>query len=65
VKITAKASDIKSGETVRDRGSQFIITEVCVAKHGLIVFVDTDGVRHGVYHPDEYLGVGDYQLAKL
>jgi hypothetical protein len=60
VKIIAKARDIKSGETVLDRGSRFIITEVRVsAEHGLIAFIDTAGVWHGVYHPDEYLGVGD------
>jgi hypothetical protein len=52
------ASDIKSGETVLDRGARFIIQEVRVsAEHGEIAFLDTEGVWHGVYHPDEYLGV--------
>jgi hypothetical protein len=52
------ASDIKSGETVLDRGTRFIIQEVRVsAEHGGIAFLDTEGVWHGVYHPDEYLGV--------
>jgi hypothetical protein len=23
------------------------------------MFIDMDGTRHGVYHPDEYLGVGE------
>jgi hypothetical protein len=52
------ASDIKSGETVLDCGTRFIIQEVRVsAEHGGIAFLDTEGVWHGVYHPDEYLGV--------
>ena len=59
VKIIAKAKYIKSGETVLDRGTRFIIKEVRVRTNdGGIMFVDMDGVRHGVYHPDEYLGVG-------
>jgi hypothetical protein len=65
VRIIAKARDIKSGETVLDRGNQFTVAEVCVAEHGLIAFIDTEGVRHGVYHPDEYLGVGEFRLAEL
>ena len=61
-----KARDIKSGETVLDRSSRFTIKEVRVgAEHGLIAFIDMEGVWHGVYHPDEYLGVGDYPLADL
>ena len=60
VKIIEKAKSIKSGETVLDRGTQFIIKEVrvCTADGG-IVFIDMEGVGHGVYHPDEYLGVGE------
>ena len=58
VKIIAKAKYIKSGETVLDRGTRFIIKEVRVRTNdGGIVFIDMEGVRHGVYHPDEYLGV--------
>jgi len=58
--IQHKARDIKSGETVLDRSTRFIIKEVRVnAEHGLIAFVDMDGVWHGVYHPDEYLGLGE------
>jgi hypothetical protein len=58
--IEHKARDIKSGETVLDRSTRFIIKEVLVnAEHGLIAFVDMVGVWHGVYHPDEYLGVGN------
>jgi hypothetical protein len=53
VNEAAKAKDIKSGETVLDRGNLFIITEVRVPEHGLIAFVDTAGVRHGVYQPDK------------
>jgi hypothetical protein len=64
--IQHKVKDIKSGETVLDRSTWFIVKEVRVsAEHGLIAFIDMEGVWHGVYHPDEYLGVGDYPLADL
>jgi hypothetical protein len=60
VKIIEKAKYIKSGETVLDRGTRFIIKEVRVnADDGGIVFIDMEGAGHGVYHPDEYLGVGE------
>jgi len=60
VRIIAKAKYIKSGETVLDRGTRFIIKEVRVRMDdGGIVFIDTQGVQHGPYHPDEYLGVGE------
>ena len=60
VKIIAKAKYIKAGETVLDRGTRFIIKEVRVRTNdGGIVFIDMEGVRHGAYHPDEYLGVGE------
>jgi hypothetical protein len=66
VKIIAhKARDIKSGETVLDRSTRFTIKEVRAStKHGLIAFIDMEDVWHGVYHPDEYLGVGDYPQAE-
>jgi hypothetical protein len=55
-----KAKDITVGDTVFDRGQRFIVKEVRVdAEHGWIVFLDTEGLWHGVYHPDEYLGVGE------
>jgi hypothetical protein len=61
--IQRKAKDIKPGETVLDRSTRFIIKAVRVsAEHGLIAFIDTEGIWHGVYHPDEYLGVGDCPL---
>jgi hypothetical protein len=44
-----------------NRGTSFIVKEVRVdAEHGWIgiAFLDTEGVWHGLYHPDEYLGVG-------
>jgi len=64
VKIIEKAKYIKSGETVVDRGTQFIIKEVHVdTNDGGIVLIDMEGVGHGVYHPDEYLGVGE-ELAR-
>jgi hypothetical protein len=64
VKIIEKAKYIKSGETVLDRGTQFIIKEIRVSTDdGKIVFIDMEGVGHGVYHPDEYLGVGE-ELAR-
>ena len=64
VKIIEQAKYIKSGETVVDRGTQFIIKEVRVdTNDGKIVFIDLEGVGHGVYHPDEYLGVGE-ELAR-
>ena len=57
MKIIQKAKHVKSGETVLDRGTRFIIKEVRVsAEHGPIALIDTEGVWHGVYHPDEYLG---------
>jgi hypothetical protein len=59
MKIIEKAKHIKSGETVLDRGARFTIKEVRVsADDGGIVFIDMEGTGHGVYHPDEYLGVG-------
>lgn len=58
--IEHKARDIKPGETVLDRSTRFIIKAVRVnAEHGLITFIDMEGVWHGVYHQDEYLGVGN------
>ena len=58
--IEHKARDVKSGETILDRSTRFIIKEVRVsAEHGLIAFVDMEGVWHGAYHPDEYLGLGE------
>ncbi len=64
VKIIEKAKYIKSGETVLDRGIQFTIKEVHASTvDGGVVFIDMEGVGHGVYHPDEYLGVGE-ELAR-
>jgi hypothetical protein len=64
--IQHKAKDIKPGETVLDRSTTFIIKEVCInAENGLIALIDMEGVWHGVYHPEEYLGVGDLPLAEL
>ena len=64
VKNFEQAKYIKSGETVLDRGTRFIIKEVHVSTNdGKIVFIDMEGVGHGVYHPDEYLGVGE-ELAR-
>ena len=58
--IEHKARDVKSGETILDRSTRFIIKEVRVsAEYGLISFVDMEGVWHGVYHPEEYLGLGE------
>ena len=58
--IEHKARDVKSGETILDRSTRFTIKEVHVsAEHGLIAFIDMEGVWHGVYHPDEYLGRGE------
>ena len=55
--IERKARDVKSGETVLDRSTRFIIKEVRVsAEHGPIALIDMERVWHGVYHPDEYLG---------
>jgi hypothetical protein len=55
--IEHKAKELKSGEIVLDRSTQFIIKEVRIsAVHGLIAFIDMESVWHGVYHPNEYLG---------
>ena len=62
MKIIEKAKYIKSGEIVLDRGTRFIIKEVRVSTDG-IVFIDMEAVGHGIYHPDEYLGVGE-ELAR-
>ena len=62
MKIIEKAKYIKSGEIVLDCGTGFIIKEVHVSTDG-IVFIDMEGVGHGIYHPDEYLGVGE-ELAR-
>src|SRR5262249_54754456 len=60
MKIIEKAKYIKSGETVLDRGTRFTIKEVRVsANDDGIVFIDMEGAGHGVYHPDEYLGIGE------
>jgi hypothetical protein len=56
-----KARDIKPGETVFNRGQKFIVKEVRT-EHGWIAFLDTEGVWHGVYHPDEYLGVEEGKI---
>jgi hypothetical protein len=64
MKIIEKAKYVKSGETVLDRGTRFIIKEVRVnPDDGGIVLIDMEGVGHGAYHPDEYLGVGE-ELAR-
>jgi hypothetical protein len=66
VKIFEQAKYIKSGEIVLDRGTQFIIKEVRVdTNDGKIVFIDMEGVGHGVYHPDEYLGIGEELAFRL
>ena len=62
--VIEKAKYINSGQTVLDRGTPFIINEVRVStNYGGVVFIDMEGVGHGVYHPDEYLGVGE-ELAR-
>ena len=58
VKLVDKARDIKPGERVFDSGTSFVVKEVCVSAE-FVAFIDTDGVRHGVYHPAEYLGIGE------
>ena len=58
MKNIEQAKYFKSGETVRDRGTQFIIKEVRVSTNDGVVFIDMEGFGHGTYHPDEYLGVG-------
>jgi hypothetical protein len=64
MKIIEKAKYIKSGETVLDRSTRFTIKEVRVsAEDGGIVFIDMEGTAHGVYHPDEYLEIGE-ELAR-
>jgi len=60
MKIMEKAKYIKSGETVLDRGNRFTIKEVRInGDDGGIVFIDMEDAGHGIYHPDEYLGVGE------
>src|SRR5262249_51138136 len=57
VKLVEKARDIKPGERVFDSGTSFVVKEVCVSAE-FVTFIDTDGVRHGVYNPAEYLEIG-------
>ena len=59
--MSKKAKDITVGETVFNRGTSFIVKEVRVDTEHCwigIAFLDTEGIWHGWYHPDEYLGVG-------
>jgi len=64
MKRLAKARNIRSGETVLDRGTRFIIKEVCVSDEpGRLAFIDLQDVWHENYHPDEYLAVGE-ELAR-
>jgi hypothetical protein len=64
MRIINKAKYVKSGDTVLDRGTRFIIKEVRVSTNdGGIVLIDMEGAGHGAYHPDEYLGVGE-ELAR-
>jgi hypothetical protein len=50
--IEHKARNVKSGETIIDRGTRFIIKEVRVsAEHGPIALIDMEGVWHGVSTP--------------
>jgi len=58
VKLVEKARNIKPGDRVFDSGTSFVVKEVCVSAE-FVAFIDTDGVRHGVYHRDENLGVGE------
>jgi hypothetical protein len=56
-----KAKEIKPGDIVFNRGQKFVVKEVRVdAEHGWIAFLDTEGVWHGVYHPEEYLRVEEW-----
>src|SRR5215831_10384533 len=48
----------QSIEKAKPSGTSFVVKEVCVVA-AFVAFIDTDGVRHGVYHPDENLGVGE------
>ncbi|HEY7165647.1 MAG TPA: hypothetical protein VIB79_13870 [Candidatus Binatia bacterium] len=60
MKRMEKARDIKSGEIVHDRGIRFIIKEVWFGMEpNRLGFLDIEGLWHGNYHPDEYLGVGE------
>ena len=53
-----KAKDSKPGDIVFNRGQKFVVKEVSVDEgFGWILFLDTEGLWHGPYHPDEYLGV--------
>ena len=60
MKIIEKTKYIKSGETVLDRNIRFVIKAVRVRTNDVgIVFIDMEGAGHGVYHLDEYLGIGE------
>ena len=48
--IQRKARDVKSGETVLDRGTRFIIKEIRVsAEYGPIAFIDIRGFVFGSF----------------
>src|SRR5262244_1576906 len=61
-----KAKDFKPGETVRDLGISFIVKEVRVVtgEPGLVAFLDTAGIWHGYYHPNEYFAAGEELACK-
>ena len=53
-----KAKDIKPGDIVFNGGQKSVVKEVSVdERFGWILFLDTEDLWRGPYHPDEYLGV--------
>ena len=59
--MSKKAKDITVGETVFNRGQKLYRQRGprrCGTSLDRRPFLDTEGIWHGWYHPDEYLGVG-------
>jgi hypothetical protein len=53
----SKIKDLRPGDRVLDRGRYFVVKRIVVhSRTGQYYIIDTDGERHGPYHPDEWIG---------
>jgi hypothetical protein len=53
-----RIKNLKPGDTVLDRGRRFTIRRIIIHPvTGMIDIIDTEGIRHGPYHPDEFIGI--------
>jgi hypothetical protein len=50
--------NLKPGDTVLDRGRRFTVKQIIIHPDtGMYDLIDTNDVRHGPYHGDEYIGL--------